>query len=191
MQKLGLLVIVLICVACGSDPIPKPKGMLRLDYPNPKYTQVTTQLPFTFERNVISDPVSELKIARDEKSVGIDVTYPGLKGTIFLTYKKVDETNLEALLVDAQNMTLKHTQKADEIEGNLYENPADRVYGMFYEVGGNAASQSQFYVTDSINHFITGSLYFYAKPNYDSILPAAHYLKRDIQHLMETITWKE
>jgi gliding motility-associated lipoprotein GldD len=191
MQKLGLLVIVLICVACGSDPIPKPKGMLRLDYPNPKYTQVTTQLPFTFERNVIADPVSELKIARDEKSVGIDVTYPGLKGTIFLTYKKVDETNLEALLVDAQNMTLKHTQKADEIEGNLYENPADRVYGMFYEVGGNAASQSQFYVTDSINHFITGSLYFYAKPNYDSILPAAHYLKRDIQHLMETITWKE
>lgn len=191
MQKLGLLVIVLLCVACGSDPIPKPKGMLRLEYPNPKYIEVNTQLPFTFERNVISDPVSELKIARDEKSVGIDVTYPGLKGTIFLTYKKVDDSNLEALLVDAQNMTLKHTQKADEIEGNLYENPIDKVYGMFYEVGGNAASQSQFYVTDSINHFITGSLYFYAKPNYDSILPAAHYLKRDIQHLMETISWKE
>lgn len=191
MQKLGLLVIVLLCVACGSDPIPKPKGMLRLEYPNPKYIEVNTRLPFTFERNVISAPVSELKIARDEKSVGIDVTYPGLKGTIFLTYKKVDDSNLEALLVDAQNMTLKHTQKADEIEGNLYENPMDKVYGMFYEVGGNAASQSQFYVTDSTNHFITGSLYFYAKPNYDSILPAAHYLKRDIQHLMETISWKE
>ena len=61
---------------------------------------------------------------------------------------------------------------------------------MFYEVGGNAASQSQFYVTDSVNHFVTGSLYFYAKPNYDSILPAAHYLKKDIQHIMETIKWE-
>ena len=61
---------------------------------------------------------------------------------------------------------------------------------MFYEVGGNAASQSQFYVTDSINHFLTGSLYFYAKPNYDSIYPAAEYLKKDIRQLMETINGK-
>jgi gliding motility-associated lipoprotein GldD len=61
---------------------------------------------------------------------------------------------------------------------------------MFYEVGGNAASQSQFYVTDSINHFITGSLYFYAKPNYDSILPAANYLQKDIKRIMESLEWK-
>ena len=61
---------------------------------------------------------------------------------------------------------------------------------MFYEVGGNAASQSQFYVTDSMRHFLTGSLYFYAKPNYDSILPAAHYLQQDIKHIMETVQWQ-
>ena len=60
----------------------------------------------------------------------------------------------------------------------------------FYEVGGNAASQSQFYVTDSTEHFLTGSLYFYAKPNYDSILPAAKYLEKDIKHIMETVKWK-
>ena len=93
--------------------------------------------------------------------------------------------------MDAQNITQKHSQKADEITEQPYINPERKVYGMFYEVGGNAASQSQFYVTDSTRHFITGSLYFYTKPNYDSILPAAHYLKRDIQHLMETIKWKE
>ena len=61
---------------------------------------------------------------------------------------------------------------------------------MFYEVGGNAASQSQFYLTDSTEHFLTGSLYFYAKPNYDSILPAAKYLEKDIRHIMETVKWK-
>ena len=76
------------------------------------------------------------------------------------------------------------------LQSNLMKISERKVYGMFYEVGGNAASQSQFYVTDSINHFLTGSLYFYTKPNYDSILPAAHYLKNDIQKLMETITWK-
>ncbi|MBR9845208.1 MAG: gliding motility lipoprotein GldD, partial [Algicola sp.] len=99
--------------------------------------------------------------------------------------------NLTDLLRDAQNLTQKHTMKADEIEGDIYENPKSKVFGMFYEVGGNAASQSQFYVTDSINHFLVGSLYFYAKPNYDSIYPAAVYLKNDIKHIMETIEWKD
>lgn len=61
---------------------------------------------------------------------------------------------------------------------------------MFYKVDGNAATNSQFYVTDSTKHFITGSVYFYAKPNFDSIMPAASYIKNDMQRLMETLKWK-
>ena len=61
---------------------------------------------------------------------------------------------------------------------------------MFYEVVGNAASQAQFYVTDSTQHFLSGSLYFYVKPNYDSILPATEYVKNDIRKIMETLQWK-
>jgi gliding motility-associated lipoprotein GldD len=81
--------------------------------------------------------------------------------------------------------------KADAIEPKIFENPKDRVYGMFYAVSGDAASQAQFYVTDSINHFVTGSLYFYAKPNYDSIYPAAVYLQNDILTIMETLRWRD
>jgi len=62
---------------------------------------------------------------------------------------------------------------------------------MFYEITGNAASQSQFYATDSTKNFVTGSLYFYAKPNYDSIFPAAFYLQNDIRKIMESIEWKD
>ena len=61
---------------------------------------------------------------------------------------------------------------------------------MFYEVGGNAATNIQFYVTDSTKNFITGSLYFYAKPNFDSILPAADYIKADVRQIIETMKWK-
>ena len=61
---------------------------------------------------------------------------------------------------------------------------------MFYEVGGNAASQSQFYVTDSTKHFLAGSVYFYAKPNFDSILPAAEYIKNDMRSILESMKWK-
>ena len=191
MKKVVLLLLVLCCVACGNDPVPKPKAFLRLDYPKHQYVETQTALPFTFEKNSFATDISDVRISRDQKTYGIDITYPSLKDTIYITYKKVTNDNLELLLMDAQNITQKHSQKADEITEQPYINPERKVYGMFYEVGGNAASQSQFYVTDSTRHFITGSLYFYTKPNYDSILPAAHYLKRDIQHLMETIKWKE
>jgi len=70
-------------------------------------------------------------------------------------------------------------------------NPEAGVYGALFEVQGNAASQSQFFVTDSVSHFLTGSVYFYTKPNYDSILPAAAYLQNDIRRIMETLRWKE
>jgi gliding motility-associated lipoprotein GldD len=189
MKYLTFFLLITICISCGSEPTPKPRAFLRLDYPQPKYIKVDSGLPFTFEVNELADQVTDIKVARDEKSISINVTYPSLKGTIYLTYKKVDNQNLEPYLIDAQSITQKHTQKADAIIEQPYVNELNKVYGMFYEVGGNAASQSQFYATDSINHFVTGSLYFYTKPNYDSILPAARYLKRDIQHLMETIRW--
>lgn len=190
-KKLIIPILASVCVSCGSDPLPKPKALLRLEYPQPKYVKVDVPLPFTFEKNELAADIENIKLDGVNNLVGVDVRYPSLKGTIYLTYKKVEQGNLTKLLTDAQELTQKHSIKADEIEGDLYENPKHKVFGMFYEVGGNAASQSQFYVTDSTKHFLTGSLYFFAKPNYDSILPAAEYLKKDIKHIMETIEWKE
>lgn len=176
-------------MGCGDDPLPKPKGYLRLEYPTATYKEATIPLPFTFEKNDYSDQISSIK--KLGKTKGIDIKYPALKATIYLTYKEVDDTNLDSLLRDTQNLTQKHTMKADEISQNEFINSENRTYGMLYEVGGDAASQSQFYLTDSINHFLSGSLYFYAKPNYDSIYPASEYLKKDIKKIMETVRWKE
>nr|WP_321227329.1 gliding motility lipoprotein GldD [uncultured Psychroserpens sp.] len=183
--------LAIACFSCGNDPLPKPKAMLRLEYHTPKYSKVDVKLPFTFEKNELAEKISSIKLDGINNLSGVNINYPNMKGTIYLTYKKVNTTNLDSLLRDAQALTQKHTMKADEIESVLYENKDQNVFGMFYEVGGNAASQSQFYVTDSTKHFLTGSLYFYTKPNYDSILPAAAYLKNDIKHIMETVEWKE
>ena len=191
MRSIFLLVIIAFCISCGNDPTPKPKAFLRLDYPKHQYVQIQQELPFSFDKNLFAKDISNIKVSDDQKSYSLDISYPSLKGTIYITYKEIINNNLEPYLIDAQNITQKHSQRADEIIEQPYLNFENRVFGMFYEVGGNAASQSQFYVTDSVKHFLTGSLYFYAKPNYDSILPAADYLKKDIQHIMETIRWKQ
>lgn len=194
MKYFSLPILAFLClVSCGQDPIPKPHAYLRLDYPQAAYDQESLEgISFTFEKNILASKVLVKPIKSDTKSYGVTLEYPTMKGTIYLTYKDVENSKerLVSFLRDAQNFTQEHTIKADEILEHVYENKEHKVYGMFYEVGGNAASQSQFYVTDSINHFLTGSLYFYAKPNYDSILPAANYLKNDIAHIMESVRWK-
>lgn len=186
-------IIAFFCLACNDDIVPKPKGYLRLEYPAANYINTNVNgVPFSFESNALANKISSKKITSTTESYAINIEYPTLKGTIYLTYKSINnnQKNLIDFLRDAQNFTQKHTAKADEINEKEYINKSSKVYGMFYEVGGNAASQSQFYVTDSTEHFLTGSLYFYAKPNYDSILPAAKYLEKDIKHIMETVKWK-
>ena len=189
MKRIVLPILSLFLLGCGDDPLPKPKGYLRLEYPQAKYEKASVPLPFSFEKNKLAEPISSVKSSSVAR--GIDIKYPSLKATIFLTYKDVKNNNLDNLLRDAQNLIQKHTMKADEISQRPFEISEHKVYGMLYEIGGDAASQSQFYVTDSINHFVSGSLYFNVKPNYDSIYPAAEYLKKDIKRIMESIRWKE
>ncbi len=187
-----LLTALLMISSCGENPIPKPKAFLRLEYPEPQYFKINTELPFTFDKNSLATDVINKRLEGTKESFGLNIEYSKLKGTIYLTYKKIkSRDDLLRYLRDAQNFTQEHTKKADEITEQVFEDSKRNVYGMFYEVGGNAASQSQFYVTDSLNHFLIGSLYFYAKPNYDSILPAAAYLKKDIKKIMETVEWKQ
>lgn len=168
--------------ACKDEVLPKPSSYLRLDYPMAQYDNFENKCPFSFQ-------INSKAIIKGEPDCGFTINYPKMKATIYLTYKPVNN-DLNKLLKDAQKLTFEHVIKADDILEQPYLNPQKKVYGMFYQVDGNAATNSQFYVTDSTKHFLTASLYFYAKPNFDSIMPAASYIKNDMQRLMETLEWK-
>lgn len=169
--------------SCKDEVLPKPSSQLRLEYPAPSYANFDNHCPFTFTMN-------ENAIIKEDKDCGFSISYPKMKATIYLTYKPVNG-NIDKLLRDAQKLTYEHVIKADDILEQPYINAEKKVYGMFYQVSGNAATNAQFYATDSVHHFITGSVYFYAKPNFDSIMPAANYIKNDMKALMETLKWKQ
>ena len=169
-------------VSCGDETVPKPKAYLRLDYPEATYKLYDGSCPYNFGMNSLAG-------IKDKGGCNLTIEYPKMKATVYLTYKPVNG-NLEALLRDAQKLTYEHVIKADEIQEQPFINSEKKVYGMFYQVGGNAATNAQFYVTDSTRHFLTGSMYFYAKPNFDSVLPAASYIKDDMRNIMETLKWK-
>ena len=163
---------------------PKPRGFLALNYQKANYKKLEDDCSFAFK---INQSVEKHRVKPN--SCDYKFTYPDQEASVFLSYRPV-KSNLEKLLVDAQKIPTKHQIKADAISVEVFENLEQRVFGNFYKVKGDAASQAQFYVTDSTNHFITASLYFDAVPNYDSVYPASEYIINDMKKMMESMRWK-
>ena len=177
------LLVLLTFYSCAKETLPKPKAYLRLNYENiESYKKINTNCPFSLEISKIAN------LSQDDKC-WITIEYPTLKASLNITYHPV-EKNLNELLQESEKLTYNHAIKAEGIISQPYDNYINKTYGSLSEVTGNAASPLQFYLTDSIRHFVNGALYFDVQPNYDSILPAVKFIEKDIKHLMETLVWK-
>ncbi len=183
-ELLFLWAFLILFVSCGEEVVIKPASKLRLEYELASYDSIQTDCPYRFQKNTLSR-------VEKKRDCGINLVYPKMKATVYLTYQSVKDGNLRKLLQDAQKLTYDHTVKANEIFEQPRVDSINKVYGMFYMINGDAATQSQFYVTDSLKHFVTGSVYFESKPNFDSIYPAVVYLRDDVRKIMETINWEE
>lgn len=191
----GFIAIALcmsLFTSCGSDDdddtiAPKPRAYFRLSFPEKKYVRYDSSCPFTFEIPTYS------KITKDPNPSAepcwINVNYIPFNGTLHLSYKEV-KGNINGYLDDTYELASKHQVKASKIEEELIQIDSLKVYGLLYDIGGNAASSVQFFLTDSTKHFIRGALYFNAVPNTDSIKPVVDYIKKDIYHLINTFKWK-
>ncbi|MBD3636091.1 MAG: gliding motility lipoprotein GldD [Crocinitomicaceae bacterium] len=179
------IVFAAVLVACGSDEpefYPKPRGYMRLDFPDREYSRYQSDCDFSFE---IPD---YFEVVNKDDKCNKDIHISRFNASLFLTYIPVD-TNLNMNIEYSRKLVYDHSIKADEIQEALIQNPQNRAYGMKYNIVGNAASPYQFYVTDSTEHFIRGALYFNVTPNYDSLKPSLDYIVEDIDHLIETVAW--
>ena len=183
MRKFFIIFLIgIFFSSCSEDVLPKPKAYLSLNYPTVTYQKKNVAKPYSFEVS------SGVKIIEQPK-FWRQINYPKLKATINITYRPI-ENNLKELLTESEKLVYEHAVKAEEIITKNFENFDNRVFGSMQEISGNAASHIQFHLTDSTSNFIKGALYFYVKPNYDSILPAVDYIKKDIVRLIETLEWK-
>ena len=181
-KKLFFFGVLLFLFCCKSEVQPKPKAYLRLKYEKPNYKIVKTSSNFSFEHNTLA----QLKISKNKS---LQLIYSDMKATLYMNYNSVED-NIDSLLNDAYQLPFKHISKAESIPEKIFINNEKNVYGTLFSVVGDAASQFQFFLTDSANHFLVGSVYFYARPNYDSLFPAIKFLEKDLFHLIETFEWK-
>ena len=92
------------------------------------------------------------------------------------------------MVADAFKLTNKNESIASSIKDSLMLTK-NGISGIFFKVGGNAATAKQFFLTDSITNFLRGALYFDATPNADSLRPVQDFLQKDIEHLINTFRW--
>ncbi len=178
--------------SCNSPFTPKPRGYFKIDLPERKY-QLYNEVgyPYSFEYPVYSQVVKDTLFfgQETENPWWVNIDFPSFNGKIYLSYKQIGPNSLDKLVNDAFNLTNKHSQKAHSIEDSAIINP-NKVYGMFFKVGGDVATAYQFFLTDSTKHFIRGALYFEATPNKDSIGVVNDFVAEDMKHLINTFRWK-
>jgi gliding motility-associated lipoprotein GldD len=196
--KNSLLLLILIfligTMGCRKVSVPKPVGYFRIDLPKREYVvfdnrvEKKADLPFSFEYPAYG----KLSYGEENKSEPgwLNIEFPFYKAKIYLTYKNINN-NFDGLMEQSYKMNVKnHISKADAIKEQVISNQEKRVFGILYDLKGNTASAVQFYVTDSLKHYLRGSLYFAAEPDADSLKPVIDFFRGDIVHLIETLKWQ-
>lgn len=185
-----LVSVLLTFMGCDDDDdvyTPKPKGYFRIDMPQKAYRLYDSICPYSFEIPVYA--CIGFDRHKGAEPCWINVNFPRFNAQLHLSYKEI-HYNLDTFLMDSRDFAIKHQIKATGLEETPIIRDSARVYGLVYDISGNTASNVQFYVTDSLRHFMRGALYFNAVPNIDSSKVVVDYLRADIVRMIQTFKWK-
>lgn len=176
----------LLIAGCTKSYTPKPYGYFRIDLPKKEYAYTTAELPYRFEIPTYAFIVEDKD--RGAEKYWVNVQFPKFNATIHISYKPL-HGNIDQIIDDSHKMAYKHSIKADAIKETGLFMDEKNVFGLMYEIKGDAASSVQFTLTDSTKNFVRGALYFNNIPNKDSLAPVVQFIKEDVMRLMESFEW--
>lgn len=182
-----------IIISCNSPYTYKKKGYFRINFPEKKYRLFDQPgYPYVFEYPVYATISKDSTFFGDKaEDYWVNIDVPQFEGRIYISYKSIGyHGRFDSLVNDAFKMVYrKHTEISTGINDSVMKTP-NGVEGIYFSLGGNTATANQFFVTDSVRHFLRGALYFNAEPNADSLGIVNDFLKQDLLHLINTLKWK-
>jgi gliding motility-associated lipoprotein GldD len=197
----ALLLVLSFLPSCNSPYTPKRRGYFRIDFPPHQYQAFDQPgYPYSFDYPVYANVLRDSSYfdTVPENPYWINVDFPRFGARFYISYKQIGPSrgnpkkpgnSFDKLVDDAFKMTNKHMVKASSIDQTLIHT-SNGVSGIFFHVGGNAATAQQFFLTDTTRHFLRGALYFDTAPNEDSLGIVNNFLQQDLQHLINTFKWK-
>ena len=205
------LACCLLFTACNSPYISKKRGYFNIELPQRSYQPFNNQdFPYSFDFPAYARIVKDSTFfdTNPENPYWINIDFPQFHARIFLSYKvvggkalyKIKQPNgsykdslgtnvFDKMVNDAFNLTNKNNVVSNSISDSLIHTP-NGISGVFFKVGGNAATSRQFFLSDTTRNFIRGALYFDVTPNADSLKPVQDFLQTDIDHIINTFKWK-
>jgi gliding motility-associated lipoprotein GldD len=184
--------VVLLLASCdedSSDTTPRPRGYFRIALPAKNYAAYDAECPYRFE--IPEYAQTYMSAAPNAAPCWRDIYFKPFRATLYISYTPItNDTMLGELINQSWELVEAHNKMSMGVRDSAIIRNDAKVYGNVITLSGNAATMAQFYLTDSTNHFLHGSLYFYASPNKDSIAPVLNYLKQDIVHIAQTLQWK-
>jgi len=187
------MLLLLGMAGCNSSFTPKPRGYFTIDFPMHAYQRFDQAgYPYEFEYPSYAKVIKDTTFfeAKPENDWWINIDFPQFNGKVYISYKSLASNDFNKMVNDAYNLTYKHTYKASSIDDSAINTP-NHIHGVMFKVGGNAATATQFFLTDSTKHFLRGALYFDATPNEDSLKPVNDFLLEDLKHMVNTFKWKQ
>ncbi len=194
---IGIMMLGLF--SCGDGEVaytPKPRSYPKVDLPERSYQSFKeSYCDFTFQYPSFAKVEQDLKFfeGKPKHACWFDIVYPSLNGRIHCSYIELNANKndtFEKMITDAHKMAKEHIVKAEYIdEYPIRKN--NNVSGMVFEIDGPAASPFQFYLTDSVTHFLRGSVYINSRAEPDSLKPIVDYIKVDAAYLLSTFKWKK
>ena len=207
-----LLLITICQLSCNSTYTSKKRGYYNIPFPERKYLPFNWEgYPYSFEYPSYAKIIKDTTYfdASPENPYWINIDFPQFGGRIFLTYKVVggkamyklrqadgkykDSAGINVfdnMVNDAFNLTNKNESIASSIKDS-FMHTVNGLTGIYFRVGGNAATAKQFFLTDTTKNFLRGALYFDVTPNADSLKPVQDFLQADIDHLINTFRWTD
>jgi gliding motility-associated lipoprotein GldD len=185
---LVLFVQIILLTACSDAPTPKPRAYFRIAIPEHNYIDLDENYPYSFQ---YADYAKVLNANNSQHPYWMYIDYPYFKARIYLTYNDI-HNDVNKMVNDAHDLAYKHISVANDIRQDLIIIPENKVYGLIYEIkGARVASPINFFLTDSVSHFVRGSLYFNMEPQNDSLEPVINAIGSDIQQMIKSFKWKD
>ena len=194
---LSLTLPVMLLTACNETYTSKKRGYFKIDFPQHQYRLLNDPaLPYSFEYPVYGTIVQDSAYfdSNPENPFWRNIDFPGFNARIFLSYKQIGGKALykipvgegkykdslginqfDKLVNDAYTLTSKNDVVASSITDSVFVTK-NGISGVYFKVGGNAATAKQFFMTDTVKNFIRGALYFGSTPNGDSLKPVQVFL---------------
>ena len=190
----SLIKLFFVCIIFSScndpAPVPKPPTYLNINFPDHSYTYVKGDCPYEFKLaslyNYKTIENSNFNSCIQEINLG------PLNGSLYLYYIALpSKDSLEEIINFANDKVDEHKIIADKIEFVQIIDPKNSVFGTFFELKGNVATNFQFYLTDSSQNFVRGEVLLNCRPNYHSLRPSLDYLKVDLLEMVHNFKWRK